>query len=518
MNTPEKNYAYLVSTLNAQRTPDRVALTCGGREYTFEALNRRVNRTANALLALDVQAGSKMAALIHDPLAITECYLALAKMGVTLVALNPYWEDSVTTEVLRHCSVQGVLFQQQSAKEMATLRDQLDPTVKWIQLENGGQADDVFCLERAQQEASEQEPEIRGGGEDTLAFYFTSGTTGLPKAAVHTHDSCRAMAGLWDDLPHDDNSVWGTGPIIWGIGFPCTIGAALLGGMRVALEDDFGPAGLLQAIQGQPISHCCVIPSFWSDLLSNHDHQQVDLSALKVVLLVGEPLGANLLERIKSRIPDANIYACYGQTEAPYTCIGRLDDGSQAANVAGKARRGCVAQVLAPDGHPVIGEPGDLAVSGPHCTQGYFDQPEKTAEALRDGWFFSGDLAQQDKERRITVLGRREDAIVRSGQYVQPLDVEDAAMGIAGVTEAGAVGVGGVEGEQKILLAVALSETMSEDDILARLQQHLPAHAVPDRVVICDELPHGNDASGGKGKLLRRTIRDDYAHLVAGSQ
>ena len=508
---PYNNYGYAVTTLNAQRTPDKVALSYRGEKYSFSDFNKRVNVNANALLSLGAQPGTKMGVLVHDALPIAETYLALAKIGVTIVALNPYWTDDVMDAMLRHCEVNALLSQRQDSKRMQNLRKKIDGISLWVQLESDDLPDGTQSLEEAKSSGDDSEPPTSGGGEDPMAFFFTSGTTGLPKAVIHSHNSCRSMADIWYALPRSEDSVWGTGTIIWGIGFPCTIGAALFVGMQVALEDDFGPAGMLEAIKREPISHFCVIPSFWTDLLSNHKHDDVDISSIGMVLLGGEPLSSNLLNKIKQRIPNARLYAFYGQTEAPYTCFGRLDDGSQAANVAGLARPSCAAQVLAPNGKAVVGQAGELAVTGPHMMQAYFHQEEKTREALRNGWFFSGDLAIQDDKGRITVLGRREDAIARGGKFIQPLEIEDAAMGIAGVVEAGAVGIDKSNGEQRILLAVTVNNDLNEHSLLEQLKQILSAEAVPDRIVIADELPHSNDNSGGKGKLLRREIKSLYA-------
>ena len=513
MTTPFSNYGYAVTTVNALRTPEKIALSYRGEHFSFYELNQRVNRNANALLAIGLKPGMKMGVLIHDALPIAECYLALAKIGVTIVALNSYWEDDVMHQIIEHCEVQALLSQHRDQARISALLTALNKPLLAIQLEADSVPKNSQSLALIAQQSDTSEPPLGAGGDDPMAYFFTSGTTGLPKAAVHSHSSCRSMAEIWHALPRDEHSVWGTGTIIWGIGFPCTIGAALFVGMRVALEDDFGPAGLLDAIQREPISHFCVIPSFWSDLLSNHDHQSIDLSSITMVLLGGEPLPNNLLNKIKERLPTAALYAFYGQTEAPYTCFGRLDDGSQAANVAGLARPSCAAQVLDPAGKPVINSAGELAMTGPHLMQEYFGQAEKTDEALRKGWFFSGDLAIQDNEGRITVLGRREDAIKRAGHYIQPLIIEDAAIGLAGITEAGAVSVDTGNEDQGILLAVTCNREISPADIRKALQKSLPAHALPDHIVIADELPHNNDNSGGKGKLLRRKIRDQYAHL-----
>ena len=513
-NTRFDNYAYALTSLNAARTPDKTALTYRGERYSFARFNATVNQTANALLALGVKPGDHIGVLLHDALPIAETYLALAKIGATIIAINPYWDDDTMQAMLEHCEANAMLTQQCDSERMQPLRAAPGKISNWIQLEAEELPADTGSLLANRENASTDEPALGASGSDPLAFFFTSGTTGLPKAVIHTHSSCRAMADIFYAIPQAEDSMWGTGTIIWGIGFPCTIGAALHVGMPIVLEDDFGPAGLLDAIQRQPISHFCVIPSFFSDLLGNHPHDDIDLDSVRVILLGGEPLAENLLKKIQQRLPGAGVYSFYGQTEAPYTCIGRLDDGSQASNSSGIARPSCAAQVLDPAGKPVQEVPGELAVTGPHLMTAYYRQPEKTDEALRDGWFFSGDLAIQGNDGRITVLGRREDAIVREGQFVQPLTIEDVVLGIGGVTEAGAVGVARGDEHAIVLAVTTVDNGPSEEDIASALADKLPAHARPDRIVIADELPHSNDNSGGKGKLLRREIRERYAHLV----
>lgn len=508
------NYGYAVATANANRTPDRLAIRYRGNDYTFAEVNSGVNRTANALITLGVAPGDKVAVLLDDVMPIVDCYLALAKIGAVLVAINPYWSDEVMRTVLEHCEVDSFFVSAQQCDRVQSITASLSYRSSLIQAD-GIPADDTrVCMETALTGSSDSEPPLGAAGDDSLAFFFTSGTTGMPKPAVHSHNSCRSMAEIWLALPKTEASMWGTGPIIWGIGFPCTMGASLFVGVPVVLEDDFGPAGFLRALGHSPISHMTVIPSFWIDLLAMEEAGTVDFSSLEAVLIGGEPLGSNLLAAIKERAPGARIFAFYGQTEAPYTCFGRLDDGSQSAASAGVPRPTCAAQILGPDGERIFGEVGELAVSGPHCTTQYYRLPEKTQESLKDGWFFSGDMAVQDSDGVISVLGRREDAIDRAGKFVQPLTIEDAALGIDGVVEAGAVGVATSSGKQGILLAVRCSGTMDEAGIAQALQARLPPEAVPDRVLIVEELPHGEDNSGGKGKLLRREIRRLYEHLL----
>ncbi|HLG87969.1 MAG TPA: fatty acid--CoA ligase family protein, partial [Alphaproteobacteria bacterium] len=356
-------------------------------------------------------------------------------------------------------------------------------------------------------------PPLGAFGGDPLAFFYTSGTTGVSKAVVHTHSSTKAMSEFLLELPHDEEHVWGTGPIIWGVGYPCTLGAANYVGMKVALEDDFGPRPFLAAVERERISHVTMLPSQWADLLANHPHEDYDLSSLKVILLGAEPIGSALLAKIRKRLPQVGLYAFYGQTEAPYTCIGKI--GAEARGI-GRPRAGCAVKILDPRGNRVVGEVGDLAISGPHRMAEYWGQPEKNAEALRDGWFFSGDLGMVDAEGRVHVLGRKEDAISKGGRYIRPLEIEDQVMTIPGVGEAGAVGAPADAIEQKIILAVApeSGRRLTEGQVRAALDEKLPATHRPDLIVVAEELPHTNDASGGRGKLLRRGIRDRYERLL----
>lgn len=504
------NYGYSVISANADRSPDKLAVRYRGRDYTFDEINRRVNRTANALLELGVRPGDRVAVLLDDVIAIVDTYLALAKVGATLVALNPYWTEEVLSGVLAHCQVAFVYVSENEKARVKASIPQARPQPDIILSGDVALAPGELSLPAALASAPDSEPPLGAADDDPAAFFFTSGTTGLPKPVVHSHSSCRSMAEIWLALPRSASSMWGTGPIIWGIGFPCTIGAALYVGMPVVLEDDFGPEGFLGAMRHSPVSHMTVIPSFWSELLSMPEADEIDLSCLQAVVIGGEPLGSNLLNAIKSRAPGAQIFSFYGQTEAPYTCFGRLDDDSQAANAVGTPRPTCAAQVLDPNGRRVVNEVGELAVNGPHRMAEYYGLPDKTADAIREGWFFSGDMAIQDAQGCITVLGRKEDAIHRQGKFVQPLTVEDAAMGLPGVIEAGAVGVETGQGDTKILLAVRCVDQQTEESLRSALADVLAPEAVPDCVVVAAELPHGNDNSGGKGKLLRGEIRRLY--------
>ncbi|MFC4584500.1 class I adenylate-forming enzyme family protein [Sphaerisporangium corydalis] len=520
--SPYGNYGYAVLTANALRTPERVALTyCGEQSFTYDRLNRLVNQRAHALRAAGVEAGRRVAVLLNETLKVAEVYLAQAKLGVLTSALNPYWPVETLRAVVAASECTAFVYDSTVEQVVARIRPELPGVTTWIKV-GGPPADgDAVDLDALTAAAGEDEPELGGSDDDPLALYYTSGTTGLPKAVVHTHASSLATAQIWLDVPREPGSVFGTGAIIWGIGFPAIVGPALYTGMRLVLEQDWGPANFLRVVPRERVTHVSQIPSFYAALLGTDEHAAADLSTLRVIMLGGEPLSATLLARVKERLPDAGVYSYYGQTEAPYTCFGRVDDGSTPLGSSGRARTGCAVRITGPDGARVVGRTGEINLAGPHRMAGYDKLPEKTAEALRDGWYVGGDLGVVSEDGTLTVLGRREDAILKDGRWSQPSTVEDAAAALDGVAEAGVAGVpahaeGQEASEQRILLAVVprAGHSLDADKLAAALAERLPEHQRPDRVVVAEELPHSQDASGGPGKLLRREIRERYQHLV----
>lgn len=509
------NYAYAVLTAGAMRHPNRVAVTFNGVEnVTYEELDLRVNQRANAMSDIGVRVHDRVAVYIQDPLEITVTYLALAKIGATLVTLNPYWDLDTTTVLVNRSQCRVLVFDATGDEMVTSVRGSLEPVELVARL--GGGAEGAVDLQEATQRASTAAPVLRGSRDDELALFFTSGSTGLPKAVVHTHASAIAVAQQWFDVPHDDGSAFGTGPIIWGVGYFAIAGPALFAGMRLVLENDFNPKHFAKVAHDRGITHISVIPSFFAELFSTDEHEGADLSSVKVILLGGEPLLPSMRERILARFPGVALCSYYGQTEGPYSVIGRQDDGSQAIRASGRARTGGAVAVVDAEGRRLVGEVGEVRLAGPHVMAGYDGDPERTAEVLKDGWYVGGDVGILDESGVLTVMGRRDDAITRGGKFVLPSEIEEAAMEIADVAEAGAVGVVGRTGDPQILLAVQLREagSMTEDALRETLARALAPAARPDVVVIAEELPHANDASGGRGKLLRREIRARWGGLV----
>jgi acyl-CoA synthetase (AMP-forming)/AMP-acid ligase II len=517
MTNPYGNFGYTTVTANAMRAPDQVAITyCGDVTITYGELDRRVNRMGHALLAAGVRPGDRVASLLHDSLNVVDVYLAESKIGATIAALNPFWPLDTIVAVAQRSRATAFVYDARFAELVASARPHLPAVTLWMALDVDDPAS--VALRPLADDAVDTEPPRHGFHDDEWMLLYTSGTTGMPKAVVHSHATGLGISNIWTDVPHSHDSVWGVGPIIWGSGFPSVMGCALYGGVRVALENDFAPLDAIKVIERERVTHLAVVTSFWTEVLRSKDHEAVDLSSLRLLIIGSEPLPRTLLRRIRERLPDVELYTFYGSAEAMYTTFGPIDeDDEREIRPSGRARAACAVKVVDQDGRRVLGTVGTLCHAGPHVTPGYLDQPELNAQVLRDGWFVGEDLGIQDANGEITVLGRRADAISTGGEWVQPAIVEDAALSLPGVAEAGAVGVPEGADEQQILLAVALEAgvELEEKEVALHLEGVLPASRRPAVIVVAESLPHNEQAVAGTGKLLRSAIRDRWGHLVA---
>lgn len=510
-HSPNGNYSHAVLTNRAMTTPDKVALThVRHGDVTYGELQERVNRRANALRSTGIEPGTRVACLTHDQLATVEVYLAIARIGAVVVAVNTFWADETMNALLERARCEAFVYDAKCQDQVDRVGARSRTISTWIRI--GGPADGALDLDALTAGASAAPPAPGGSWDDPVLLSFTSGTTGLPKAVTHTHASCIANSRPWADVPRGEDPIQYGGASIVGIVFTSVVGPALWGGVRLILEEDGGPGEFIAATERYKVTHLAMVSSYVTAALQSAP-ESADLSSLRVILLGGEPVTRSALELIYGRLPDVEVYSFYGQSEAPYSCIMHTPLDADAPGLV--PQTGFSVMVVDSSGNRVVGEVGEICLGGPHVFSGYDSQPEKTAEVLRDGWYVGGDLGLMDADGRLTVYGRREDALVREGRFVLPSEVEEFAVDLPSVREAGAVAIGEING-QRILLAVVLhpGTDAMPDELLEQLRDRVPATHLPDAVVVVDELPYSTNIAG-RGKLLRREIATRWGTGVA---
>ena len=204
--SPYGNYAYAILTGSALRTPDKVALVCRGKSYTFDELNRRVNKAANALLKAGITAGMRVGSLLSGSMEIADLYLAEGKIGAVIAALNPFWPEDQIVATCELSELHAFVFDKANADVAAKVRARVPSIKLFLSVD-----DDLAPLT---ERASEAEPPVGAHWDDPFALFYTSGTTGVSKACIHTHAGTKNLGDFLLELPHENHHVWGTGPII----------------------------------------------------------------------------------------------------------------------------------------------------------------------------------------------------------------------------------------------------------------------------------------------------------------
>jgi len=197
--SPYGNYAYAVLTASALRTPDKVALVCRGQSYTFDQLNRRVNKVANALLAAGVTAGMRVGSLLSGSMEIADLYLAEGKIGAVIAALNPFWPEDQIVATCELSELHAFVFDKANAEVAARVRARVPSIELFLSVD-----DDLGPLT---ERATEDEPATGAHGDDPFALFYTSGTTGVSKAVIHTHAGTKNVGDFLLELPHEDHHV-----------------------------------------------------------------------------------------------------------------------------------------------------------------------------------------------------------------------------------------------------------------------------------------------------------------------
>ncbi len=343
---------------------------------------------------------------------------------------------------------------------------------------------------------------------DLAQLLFTSGTTSKPKAAMMSHGalvseyvSCVIALDLTaDDRPLVCMPLYHSAAMHVFMMPYLSIGATLsLLGAPVVGE-------ILERVESERIGSLFLAPTVWVPLANHPDLDTRDLSSLTKAQYGASIMPVTVLQRLRERYPDLGFYNCFGQSEvAPLATVLRPEEHAQRPASAGRPIFFVEARVVDAEGRDVPpDEPGEVLYRSPQLCDGYWNDPEATAEAFRDGWFHSGDLATRDAEGFITVVDRIKDVINTGGIMVASREVEDALYTHPAVAEVAVVGMPDDRWIEAITAFVVLrdGQDATADDLIAHVKGQLASFKVPKRVTFVDELPRNQS-----GKLLKRELR-----------
>ncbi|MGW3340335.1 acyl-CoA synthetase [Streptomyces sp. NPDC001009] len=479
---------------SARRTPARVALKYGERVWTYAELDDAVSRAAALLLAQGLEPGDRVAAYGHNSDAYLIAFLGCARAGLVHVPVN----QNLTGADLAH-----LLDQSGSALTLTdpALADRLPAGTRTLPLRD---ADDSL-LARLAGTPPYTGPEPRT--EDLVQLLYTSGTTALPKGAMMTHralvhEYLSAITAL--DLSAGDLPVHAL-PLYHSAQMHVFLLPYLAVGATSTILDAPDGDRLLDLIETGRCDSLFAPPTVWIALAGRPDFADRDLSGLRKAYYGASVMPVPVLERLRERLPKLAFYNCFGQSEigplatvlAPNEHKGRLDS-------CGRTVLFVDARVVDEEGRDVPdGTPGEIVYRSPQLCEGYWDKPDETAAAFRDGWFRSGDLAVRDADGYFRIVDRVKDVINSGGVLVASRQVEDALYTHEAVAEAAVIGLPDERWIEAVTAVVVPRGDVTEDALIAHVREELPAFKAPKRVHFVAELPRN-----ASGKILKRELRD----------
>ncbi|MDO0917560.1 acyl-CoA synthetase [Streptomyces sp. DT2A-34] len=486
-----------VLSRSARRTPARVAVDHRGRTWTYEELDEAVSRAASVLLGQGLTPGDRVGAYGHNSDAYLIAFLACARAGLVHVPVN----HNLTGDDLAY-----IVGQSGSSLVLTDpdLADRLPDGVPTLPLRG---ADDSL-LARQATAAVYDGPEPRS--EDLVQLLYTSGTTALPKGAMMTHralvhEYLSAIAAL--DLSAGDRPVHSL-PLYHSAQMHVFLLPYLAVGATNIILD--GPDGdqLFDLIEAGRADSLFAPPTVWIALAGRPDFATRDLDGLRKAYYGASIMPVPVLERLRERWPKLAFYNCFGQSEiGPLATVLAPDEHKGRMDSCGRTVLFVDARVVDENGEDVPdGTPGEIVYRSPQLCEGYWDKPEETAEAFRDGWFHSGDLAVRDAHGYFTIVDRVKDVINSGGVLVASRQVEDALYTHEGVAEVAVIGLPDERWIEAVTAVVVPRGEVTEAELIEHAREKLAHFKAPKRVVFVDGLPRN-----ASGKILKRELRDRFA-------
>lgn len=481
---------------SARRTPARVAVEYRDRTWTYEELDTAVSRAASVLLDEGLSPGDRVGAYGHNSDAYLIAFLACARAGLVHVPVNQNLTGDDLAYILRQSGSGLVLTD-------PALAARLPGASRTLSLRD---TDDSLLARLAAAPAYEgPEP----AAEDLVQLLYTSGTTALPKGAMMTHralvhEYLSAITAL--DLGAGDRPVHAL-PMYHSAQMHVFLLPYLaVGATNIVLDAPDGDR-LLDLVEAGRVDSLFAPPPVWIGLANRADFATRDLTGLRKAYYGASIMPVPVLERLRARLPGLALYNCFGQSEiGPLAAVLGPDEHEGRMGSCGRPVLFVDARVVDEDGKDVPdGTPGEVVYRSPQLCDGYWDAPEETRAAFRDGWFHSGDLAVRDADGCFTIVDRVKDVINSGGVLVASRQVEDALYTHDAVAEAAVIGLPDERWIEAVTAVVVPRAEVTEDELIAHARAELAAFKAPKRVRFVDALPRN-----ASGKILKRELRDRF--------
>ena len=473
-----------------------------GTRLTYPQLNDRANRCACLLSQMGMGAGDRMALLLPNGADFVSLFYGAAKLGVVIVPLNTRLAAAELAFILADSGTRALFHGEEFADTVSAIRDSTEhpqTAEHWVAV------GDTF--RQSLDELSAAEPQSVSGGDDNLFIMYTSGTTGLPKGVVHTHNSISWSGMSWTttmDVRYQDR-LWLPLPMFHVAALTCVVMCSLRG-ISLVSQPAFDPLAAWPLIKQEKVTVGGAVPAILNFMRQVPDFATFDSPHFRGFVTGAAPMPKSLIEIYNDK--GIQVIQGYALTESGGGGSFLLDeDAVRKAGSAGKPGMFTELALRDDQGNVSYSGEGEVVLKAPFMMKEYWNRPDATAEAFDNGWFLTGDIAEVDDEGFVYIKDRIKDMIISGGENVYPAEIENVILSHPAVTEVAVIGLADEKwGEVACAVVVPGDENLSEADVISFCEQRLSRYKLPRKVVFTEVIPR-NPA----GKILKRVLRDTYS-------
>src|SRR4051794_16206210 len=483
-------------TNSTERFGERVAIKLDDTDISYQMLNEATARVAGLLKSKGFQVGDSVGIMLPNVPYFPIVYYGVLRAGGVVVPMNPLLKGREVSFYLRDPEAR-ILFAWHQFE--AAAREGADEESADLVVVKPGEFEQLV----AQQEADHQV--VDRAEDDTAVILYTSGTTGTPKGAELTHhnlwmnqDVSRELFGV-----HESDRMLGALPLFHSFGQTCALNCTMAAGGMLSMIPRFDGAKALEIIERDKITIFEGVPTMFSAMLHVEDRDRYDVSCLRICCSGGSAMPVEVLKGFEEAF-GTKVLEGYGLSETSPVASFNHPDRERKPGSIGTPIKGVEMKVVDDEGNEAAqGDVGEIVIRGHNVMKGYWKRDDATKEAIRDGWFHTGDMAKVDEEGYFFIVDRKKDLIIRGGYNVYPREIEEVLYEHPAVREAAVIGVPHESLGEEVGAAVALKdgESAEPDELRNFVKERVAAYKYPRHVWLVDELP-----KGPTGKILKREI------------
>ncbi|TQR18274.1 class I adenylate-forming enzyme family protein [Psychrobacillus soli] len=490
--------------LHAKEQPDHFITQFNGRKITYSVFYEQAKRLAGYFQAKGYKQEDIIAVYLNNSDFFLVCYYACQLGGFSVMPVNTKLAAPEVDYIFTHSEAKALIY----GTDMEPILNEIPETFAKFQdtLVVGEREGLIEILA----DAAITFEEVIESEERTSVVFYTSGTTGKPKGVLLTASNVRAAAQIWGEAMelNSQDRMQIVAPL-----FHCAAShvfsiPVIYAGGTIVIEEGFSPERALNTMEQEDITIFFGVPAMYSILLNTPKMENLQLPQLRLFTYGAAPMPYELIRKVKALYPDVKVQNLYGQTEnSPAATTLKDHHALEKVGSVGEPLPQTQVQVVDEFGEPLpVGQVGEIVTKGPQVMKGYLKNEEATRRAIQNGWLYTGDLGRFDEDGLLYIVDRKKDMIIRAGENVYPVEVEEVLYQIPELLEAAVVGIPHtVYGEvPKAFVVLKEGRTLAEEAIISFCSKRLAKYKLPEEVVFIDTLPRN-----ASGKVLKTALRKE---------